>query len=231
MTALLCALLLVGPGPDEAERAYAAGRYEEAIAHYQEALLEPGASRGTILYNLGNCAYRLGRHAEAVLYYRRALVRLPHDPEVQFNLALARQHLRLDDSNRESLGATIKAMVAHFAPRELLALVGFTLVAGLTGLVLLRRRAAARNTMVLIVLLALAGAARLVHDQWLERPAGIVLGRAVVLRSEPHRDLPATLELEAGESVRIEELSDRWARIVHPKGSGWTERAGIGVVD
>ena len=59
----------------------------------------------------------------------------------------------------------------------------------------------------------------------------MVLARQVALRTEPHADQAITLVLEAGDEVRVAEFSDRWARIVHPRGGGWTERAGVGLVE
>ncbi|MEW6741544.1 MAG: tetratricopeptide repeat protein [Planctomycetota bacterium] len=242
MIALLFGLLLgagdtsvVGPGVVDltrAERAYRAGKYSEAITTFLEALGEPGVSEGRLLYNLGNCAYRLRRHAEAVYYYRRAELRLRRDPEVEFNRRLAEEQLGVVERYGESFGAAVVGLVDSFTPGELLMLVGGLETASLVGLVLLRRRRAARNVMVLIVLIALAGAGRLLHDRWFGRPlSGIVLASEVELRSEPHSGMPVTLELEAGELVCVEEMSDRWVRVGHSRGGGWTERAGVGVVE
>jgi hypothetical protein len=58
-----------------------------------------------------------------------------------------------------------------------------------------------------------------------------VLAKEIGLRPEPHRDAAVSVRLRAGESLVVEERSDRWARVVHPRGSGWTERAGVGVVE
>ena len=40
-----------------------------------------------------------------------------------------------------------------------------------------------------------------------------------------------SLMAQAGETVRVVEQSDRWIMVKHPRGNGWTERAGVGVVD
>jgi len=225
---ILAALLLLTADADLAEREYRAGRYERAEALYRAALAEPDAAEGPLLYDLGNCAFRLGRHAEAVLLYRRALLRLPRDREARVNLRLAEQRLGLEPTGDRSADL---AFLEAIPPGALLFCVVGLQTAGLLGLLLLRRRSA-RAGMALLVLLSLPGALRLVRTRWLPAPReGVVLAEEIGLRPEPHAGLAVLLELEAGETVRIEELSDRWVKVVHPRGSGWTERAGVGVVD
>jgi tetratricopeptide (TPR) repeat protein len=232
MITLLFGLLLGITDLGQAEEAYHAGRYGEALAAYQAVLPEPGAAQGAVLYNMGNCAYRMGRYAEAALFYRCAQLRLPRDRSIAFNLSLAEQQLGLDTPERESFGKAMVALMDSFTPGQCLALVGVLQCVGLAGLVLLRRRRAACYAMALVVLLALAGAARLAQTQWFPVPAeGVVLNDEIALRPEPHVDLNAVHELEAGETVCVMERSDRWIRVVHEKGEGWTERAGVGIVD
>jgi tetratricopeptide (TPR) repeat protein len=232
MIVLLLGCVLGFADLDRAGDAYGAGLYGEALRQFENTLSRPGTPEGPVLYNMGNCAFRLGRYAEAMLLYRRAKLRLPRDPEIDFNLELARQRLGLDDPEAETFGAGIEALVEWFTPGEFLALVGGLETAGLVGLLFLRRRRTGRNVMLLILFLALAGAVRLARDQWfLGPPEGIVLKHEIAIRAEPHIELPVHFELEAGEAVRVEERSDRWIRLEHAKGSGWTERSGVGVVE
>ncbi len=231
MIALLLGLLLGVSNLGEAEHAYRAGQHAKALALYLAALAEPDVPEGAVLYDLGNCAFRLGRHAEAALYYRRALRRLPRDHEVRFNLRSAERQLGID-APAESLGAAALSLVDSFTPGELLFCVGALESAGLLGFALLRRRRAARVARGLVVALALFVAARHVHAQWFAGPPeGVVLSTDVKLRSEPRADLAATAKLKAGEVVRVLDLSDRWIRVATARGRGWTERAGVGLVD
>ena len=72
----------------EADSAYTAGNYQQAIAQY-EALLKNGAS-AELYYNLGNAYYRTENITRAVLNYERALLLSPGDRDIRFNLQLAR---------------------------------------------------------------------------------------------------------------------------------------------
>lgn len=220
------------PEPGLAEDAFRAGRYEEALSLYRSALSEEDPSRGAVLYNMGNCAFRLGRYSEAALFYRRAHLRLPRDGETAFNLALAEQRLGMNRHADRSFGAAFLETIDSFPPGELLLLVTWLEAAGLIGLVLLRRRRAVRLVMIALVMLALAGAALIVEREWLDDSIeGVVLAREIELRSRPHGDIPADLDLKAGELVRVKEMSDRWIRVDHARGGGWTELSGVGLVD
>jgi len=224
-------VLLLARDVDQAVRTYRAGDFAAALALFQTALSEPGAPEGALLYDMGNCAYRLGHHAEALLYYRRAELRLPRDRDLAFNRRLAEEQLGLEDST-PSFGASLLALPDAFTSRELLILVTVLETAGLVGLVLLRRRRIARVILASIVLLALAGAARLVQREWFAAlPQAVVLENQIALHAEPRADLPVTLELRAGETVSVETLADPWIRIRHARGTGWTPRKGVGLVD
>ncbi len=232
MIALLLGLLLGPADLGEAERAYRAGRYEEARTVFEAALSEPDAPRGALLYDMGNCSYRLGRHAEAVLCYRRALLRLPGDEQVEANLRLAERRLGIDTPDDASPGAAVLAWIDAIPPRALLIAVGVMQGVGLVGFVLLRRRRAARAALALLVVIALLGAARLARVHWLSGPpAGVVLHDEIELRAEPRDDSPVSLELGGGELVRLGEASDGWIRVAHPHGAGWTASGGVGVID
>ena len=238
MTPLLLALLLLlGNGASSsgdansrdlarAESAYRAGQYEEALTLFESALSEPDVPQGPVLYNLGNCAYRLGRHAEAMVYYRRALLRMPRDRQAKFNLTLVERRLDVESEDGRSIGAAITAWVGWFTPAELLVLAAILQGTGLVLLLLGRRGATP------LVLVGLMGAVGLLQSQWFPSPpAAVVIASEIGLRSEPHAALAVNVRLHAGQVVRVAEMSDRWVRVVHPQGGGWTERAGVGLVN
>jgi len=232
MIAILLGLLFSLSSIDQAERAYSAGMYQEAITLFQAALDDNEAQNGPILYNMGNCAFRLGRYAEAVLFYRRAQIRMPRDSQVRFNLDMSEQKLGIYSEEGETFGAAIVDLADSFTPGEHLAFAGVLQVVGLLGLALFRGKRRVRNLMALLLLLSFLGATRLVYTQWLANQRdGVILVNEIELRTEPHVDREVVSRLKNGETVSIEEMSDKWIRITHHDGNGWTKRSGIGVVD
>ncbi|TDJ65970.1 MAG: tetratricopeptide repeat protein [Planctomycetota bacterium] len=234
MIALLLGLLLGSPfGPPDlgqAERDYRAGRFEAALTLFEAALSAPDAPQGGVLYDMGNCAFRLGRHAEAIWHYRRAALRIPNDPEVRFNLRLAQRELGLAAEQERWLSGVF-APLDSLPPWGRLFLVGAVQATGLAGLVLARRRSAVRAGLLLLALLGLLGAARLAREAWFAPlPEGVVLA-ATGLRAEPSADRPVTLALRPGETVRVSRTTEGWVKVESPRGRGWTESAGVGVVD
>jgi tetratricopeptide (TPR) repeat protein len=242
MTAIWFGLMLFlggGDGSDQsgtstwsrAERAYRSGQYETASALFDGTRSDPTIARGPALYNLGNCAYRLGRYVDAALYYRRALVRMPRDPEVTFNLSLAERQMGIEAPARSLVGSVI--LRAQQLPPEILLLLAAAIQGmGFFGLMRMGRGRRARVAMVLLVLTGVLGTLGLGYDSLFPGPpVAMVLASEITLRPEPHSSLGITLKLEAGAIVRVEEMSDRWARIIHPRGEGWTERAGLGLVN
>ena len=104
--ALLCAGALLAPArADEAtpqtaffqgNQAYAAGRYGDAVRAY-ESVREAGQESGALDFNLGNALFKDGQVARAIASYERARRLLPRDPDVQANLAYARDLVQVPD--------------------------------------------------------------------------------------------------------------------------------------
>lgn len=69
----------------QADSAYTADRFQEAVNAYQDIINNEGTS-ATLLYNLGNCYYRLGEYGEAILNYERALRLDPTFEDARQNL-------------------------------------------------------------------------------------------------------------------------------------------------
>jgi len=91
-----CGLILAGlcpgmaladPRMEAARSAYDDGRFEEAIALYQD-IRATGDGRATaaLHYNLGNALYRIGNLPDAIWHYRAASHLAPRDKDIQHNL-------------------------------------------------------------------------------------------------------------------------------------------------
>ena len=93
-TAVLVLLLIMMPAiagavtKADADSAYAQGNYQQAIKDYEQ-LLEQGGN-ADLYYNLAGAYYRMDEMPRAVLNYERALLLSPGDPDIRFNLQMAR---------------------------------------------------------------------------------------------------------------------------------------------
>lgn len=233
MIAFLLLIMTMSTDPFiAAERAYEADRFNEAKSLYMEALSDMEMPSGPLLYNLGNCAFRSGQYAEAILHYSRARLRMPRDEALEYNLFLTQEHLGLTTPNKTSLGRLLASAVDSFTHREILFAMGALQLIGLAGLIFHNRTRRFIVLVILCILISWAGAAHLVHHQWIDKKIhGIVLNSAVTLRDEPHPDLEDMIRVKAGQQVHVEELSDQWIRVEHEGFLGWTERADIGIID
>jgi tetratricopeptide (TPR) repeat protein len=75
---------------DDANRAFAEGRYHESTQGFQAVLVREGYS-APVLFDLGNSYYREGNFAQAILAYKRAQWLSPDDPDIAANLDLAQK--------------------------------------------------------------------------------------------------------------------------------------------
>lgn len=87
-------------GLAEADSAYNAGNYQEAISLYVMEMEMDGVS-APALFNLGNACLKAGEMGKAVLCYERAHRLDPSDKAIAGNLAYARS--KVEDANRSEL--------------------------------------------------------------------------------------------------------------------------------
>ena len=75
---------------DDANAAFAAGKFAESTADYEAVLAANGYS-APVLFDLGNSYFREGNYPQAILAYKRAQWLAPSDEDIQANLSLAQQ--------------------------------------------------------------------------------------------------------------------------------------------
>ena len=122
-------------GKERFERAnalYEKGDSEKALEIYRE-LVRQGFSGSPLYYNLGNIYYEQGNRGLSILWYERAKKLDPRDADIQFNLSLARSHIK---NASEPL---IQNLLSFFTTKELAWFLtffiwGFFIVLGLVTL-------------------------------------------------------------------------------------------------
>ena len=96
---VVCAILMLAVAAEavtfnEANRAFAEGRFKEAAKDYEALIAEKGYS-AELLFNLGNAYFRDGQVGAAILNYERAQLLAPNDPDIAANLKFARRQAGL----------------------------------------------------------------------------------------------------------------------------------------
>ncbi|MBV9080337.1 MAG: tetratricopeptide repeat protein, partial [Elusimicrobia bacterium] len=119
---------------EQGNQQYEKGDFEGALTSYLS-LTRLGFGGPALYYNLGNVYYRKGDRGHAVLWYERAARLDPRDSDVQFNLALARSHIKSEGTNYLERAAT------YFSENELAVTASLFSIAffGLLGLAAIGR--------------------------------------------------------------------------------------------
>jgi tetratricopeptide (TPR) repeat protein len=94
---------------DDANAAFAAGKYAQSTAAYEDVLKANGYS-APVLFDLGNSYFRAGNYPQAILAYKRALWLAPNDEDIQANLRLAQQQAGTAVSQRSTLSEVAGAL-------------------------------------------------------------------------------------------------------------------------
>lgn len=262
---LLAVLLVVGAAAargageavsavfQQANAAYEAKRFEDAIALYESLVREHGVVNGYLFYNLGNAYFRSGDLGRAILNYRRAQRLVPRFSDLARNLDASLAVLATDETaKREEPGDLweyLNQVRRRYTLNEtlgafLVCYLAFTLalVVRLWG----RERGWVHVLFPYVFWLSLAGCAVLgvaaagtIHEQRVVRQAVVVAVEAP-LRTGPggNEDYPVRHKLAAGETVRLLEVHRaagsrrQYAKVQAPNGlQGWTERENVEAVD
>lgn len=225
-------ILFTSAAGDAAETYYRAGKYDLALAEYEKEITQKRPSDPNIYYNAGNCAFRLQQFPQAALYYHRALLRDPRGEKAKFNLRLTERKLAMAPPAAEGILDTVLRFYNEASPGMLLILTSAAEAAGLALIVLgRRRRGAVGGGIVILIIAGICAAGYFKKISPAVDARGLVVAPEIKIYSEPRDDLPVLVSLKAGELLTVVESTDRWARVVHGGRSGWTPRAGVGLID
>jgi tetratricopeptide (TPR) repeat protein len=218
---------------EAANAAFAAGRYDEAIAGFQSIVATDGYS-SALLFDLANAYLRAGRLGEAILWYERARLLAPRDPDVQANLRQARRAANLPlppDGDAWSrleeraspdgwagLASACLFLAAALAITARLGRAGIRSRGGGLGRLLSISVAAA--------LVLAAGAAMLAATRLRAFDRAVILGPDPALRVAPYEQATVSSALDPGELVRVERDHEGFRLVRTGDGrSGWVREA------
>ena len=213
---------------DEANSAYADGRYAEAAELYQSIIDEQPCAQ--VYYNLGNAQFKQGELAQAILAYERALRLDPNNKDAQYNLAFAQS--RITDNIPEQdffISSWLRKMRNGLSEQTwivgsivlfFLALTGLLLF--LLGRELWLRKTAFHVAWIALLFSVIAGAnAASLHQRDTLRNEAIITQGIVNAKSAPDRSGTDLFTLHEGTKVTIRETIGEWANIRVGNNEGW----------
>ena len=222
-----------------AETAYAAEQYTEAIEIYESLLKNYGAS-AEVYYNLGNAYYKSGKIAYAILNYERALLLSPGDGDMRFNLELARlQTDRIEPLQEFFLKKWVRT-VQNLIGVDVWAMIGIScFVLFICCLVLYffskwmyLKKAGFYFGILLFIAVILANMFAFNQKEELENRRGaIVFTPTVTAKSSPDNSGTELFLLHEGTKVFIRTTRGEWNEIMLEDGNiGWVNKKDIVVI-
>ena len=223
-----------------ADKAYAAEHYQQAIADYEE-LLKQGAN-ADIYYNLGNAYYRTNNLTRAIINYERAALLAPGDADVRFNLQLARSKT-IDKITPESelfffnwYRQFVNLLSVDGWAKTALWALALAIVFALTYLFaerLLLRKLGFYGGMLLVLLFVVSNI--MAHQQKAKlthRTGAIVVAPSVQIKSTPSKNGTDLFNLHEGTRIDIIDGSMKlWKEIRIADGkSGWIESSKMEII-
>jgi tetratricopeptide (TPR) repeat protein len=219
---------------EDANAAYADGRYDEAAALYQAMIDEQPDAQ--LYYNLGNAQYKQGELAQAILCYERALRLKPNYKDAQYNLAFAQS--RITDNIPEQdffLSSWARAVRNTLSAPTWLSLSVSLFVLALIGLLLFLlgrepwlRKTAFHTAWITLLFSIVSGLnAGSLHQRDTQRNEAIITQGIVNAKSSPDRSGTDLFTVHEGTKVVIRETLGEWCNIHVGNNEGWIQLANL----
>lgn len=216
----------------DADSAYIQGDYLTAIGIYEWVVENQGVN-ATLYMNLGNCWLKRDEIAKAILYYERAYLLDPSDPDIRFNLELARTKTvdKVSPVNQLFITVWFKKLLAVLDVNEwaVLTIILFALTILLVGVLLFSKKSGMRKISfsfsVFFLLLSILSFifATTQMGNLKERDTAIIMSPSVTVKSTPTSAGTDLFIIHEGRKVKILDSSMKeWVEIRLEDGNtGW----------
>jgi len=216
----------------DADSAYIQGDYLKAISIYESVIGNQGVN-ATLYMNLGNCWLKRDEIAKAILCYERAYLIDPSDPDIRFNLELARTKTvdKVSPVNQLFIVVWFKKLLAVLDINgwAVLTVVLFTLAIIMTGVLLLSKKRGARKISfsfgIIFLLLSILSItfATTQMGNLRNRDTAIIMSPSVTVKSTPSGSGTDLFIIHEGRKVQILDSSMKeWVEIRLEDGNtGW----------
>lgn len=220
------------PVLSDADSAYIHGDYLKAISIYESVIGNQGVN-ATLYMNLGNCWLKRDEIAKAILCYERAYLIDPSDPDIRFNLELARTKTvdKVSPVNQLFIVVWFKKLLAVLDINgwAVLTVVFFTLAIIMTGVLLLSKKRGARKISfsfgIIFLLLSILSItfATTQMGNLRNRDTAIIMSPSVTVKSTPSGSGTDLFIIHEGRKVQILDSSMKeWVEIRLEDGNtGW----------
>ena len=216
----------------DADSAYIQGDYITAIGIY-ESIIENQGVNATLYMNLGNCWLKRDEVAKAILNYERAYLIDPSDPDIRFNLELARTKTvdKVNPVNQLFIVVWFKKLLSLLDVNgwAVLTVILFALAIILTGLFLLSRKTGVRKIsfsfsaffLLLSILSFIFATTQMGNIR--NRDTAIIMSPSVTVKSTPSSGGTDLFIIHEGRKVKILDSSMKeWVEIRLEDGNtGW----------
>ena len=220
------------PTLSDADSAYIQGDYLTAIEIY-ESIIENQGVNATLYMNLGNCWLKRDEIAKAILCYERAYLIDPSDPDIRFNLELARTKTvdKVNPVNELFIVVWFKKLLAVLDVNEwaVLTVILFAVTIFMIGVMLFSKKTGIRKISfsfsVFFLLLSILSFifATTQMGNLKERDTAIIMSPSVTVKSTPSSAGTDLFIIHEGRKVQILDSSMKeWVEIRLEDGNtGW----------
>ena len=216
----------------DADSAYIQGDYLTAIDIYQSVIENQGVN-ATLCMNLGSCWLKRVEIAKAILYYERAYLLDPSDPDIRFNLDLARTKTvdKVNAVNQLFIVVWFKKLLAVLDVNgwAVMTVILFALTIILTGVLLFSKKSGLRKIsfsfsvffLLLSILSFIFATTQMGNIR--ERDTAIIMSPSVTVKSTPTSAGTDLFIIHEGRKVKILDSSMKeWVEIRLEDGNtGW----------
>lgn len=220
----------------QAEGAYEAARYDEALDLYRR-VLASGWTSAALYYNLGCASFKAGRIGWAVAYLEEARQLSPRDPSIRRNLAIAlsRGRDRLPEEGPSWLLDLMAGLLDSYAPSDVVRGLLALLWIGALGLAATWLRPGgvrrwARGVLLLVAVLIVLGGAGLALKayQIASAPSGVVVAREAHVLSGPREGETVQFVLHEGTLLHLGRAAGAWREVwLSDEMRGWLSEEAV----
>ncbi len=219
----------------EAQVAYQAGEYSEAIRHWQD-LISLGYRNGALFQNLGSAFWKQGEGGEARLYFLKALLWSPRNSAIRHNLRYINSTLKIEPAHVSTLFPNVSIpyyrIALNFPESLFLGAIGSFLLA---LSIFLRVRFSSKRPILLAlsILLCFYAIPQLLFQTYLVYGTrnGVILKDQVDLLKLPSSQSPIVEKLREGTDIVFKKKQGEYGLVRLVSGQeGWVSLSAMGEI-